>query len=408
MDSLIQEIIKREVTRQSETINLIASENYVSDEILQVLGSALTNKYSEGYPSKRYYPGNANYDEIELICQERALKLFKLDPNEWSCNVQPLSGSPANIAVYIALLQPSDTIMSLDLAAGGHLSHGHKVSASGKLWRVVNYTVNQDGIIDYNEVEKIALRERPKIIVSGFTAYPRIVKFNLFGDAAKSVGAYHLADISHIAGLVAAGFHPSPFPHADVVMTTTHKTLRGPRGALIFSRKSISPLIDRAVFPGLQGGPHNHVTAAKAVMLNEALSDDFIKYQGQIIKNAFYLSTELTELGFKLSTNGTDTHLMLIDVTPLRVDGKLAEQMLELVNITANRNSLAHDEKPLKPSGIRLGTPAVTTRGMKEPEMKLIAQFLHRLFVKKESCDTLKQDVVWLAKKFNETREQKV
>ncbi|MBI2010851.1 MAG: serine hydroxymethyltransferase [Candidatus Colwellbacteria bacterium] len=375
-DKKLERFIKAEIKRQGETLDLIASENLVSAEILKVLGSPLTNKYSEGYPGKRYYPGNFYYDEIEKLAQERALKLFGLSPKQWQVNVQPYSGSPANFAVYAALVPQGGKIMGMKLASGGHLTHGHPVSATGKFWQSFQYGVDSQGMINYEEVKKLAKKFKPNIIVSGFTAYPRKVNFKKFGEIAKSVGAYHLADISHIAGLVASKVHPSPFPWADVVTTTVHKTLRGPRGAIIFSRKELSSLVDRAVFPGLQGGPHNHVTAAMALAFFEASQPEFKKYASQIVKNARALAEALKKLGFKLSTGGTDNHLILLDVRGLRLDGMTAEKKLEKVGIIANRNSLPDDTSPFKPSGIRLGTPALTTRGMKEKEMKEVASLI--------------------------------
>ncbi|MBI2075121.1 MAG: serine hydroxymethyltransferase [Candidatus Harrisonbacteria bacterium] len=406
-DKKIEALIKKEVKRQQLTIDLIASENYASKEVLQVLGSPLQNKYSEGYPGKRYCPGNAIYDEIECLAQDRARAVFGLKAEEWGVNVQVFSGSPANIAVYVGLVPPGETIMGMGLSFGGHLSHGHPVSLSGRLWRAVHYSVNAEtGLIDYDAVRALAQKEKPKVLVSGFTAYPRQVDFKRMGEIAHEVGAYHLADISHISGLVAAGIHPSPFPHADVVMTTTHKTLRGPRGAVIFSRcstepeKNLSAKIDKAVFPGLQGGPHNNVTAAKAVAFFEALQPSFKKYQQQIVKNAKALAKEFIARGFPLLSGGTDTHLMLLDMRRFNIDGKSAEERLELAGIVANRNSLPGDDKPLKPSGVRVGTPPVTTRGMKEKEMFRIAEFFERLFVRGENPASVKKDVEKLCKKF--------
>ncbi len=391
-DKKVEKLINLEKKRQKETINLIASENFVSGDVLEALGTVLTNKYSEGYPGKRYYPGNKYYDEIENLTKERALNLFGLNPEEWASNVQAYSGSPANFEIYSALLEPGDKLMGMALTSGGHLTHGHKVSLTGKFWKAIQYVVKDDGWIDYEAVEELALKEKPKIIVSGFTAYPRAIDFKRFGEIARKTGAYHLADISHIAGLIAAGLHPSPFPYADVVMTTTHKTLRGPRGAVILAnRKSqianrygidLSNAIDKAVFPGLQGGPHNNVTAAKAVAFYEALQPNFKKYQAQIIKNAKALAEELIKLGFHLVTGGTDNHLMLIDLkksgSPLnKLDGTGAEKKLEEVGIIANRNTVPGDTSAFKPSGLRLGTPAVTTRGLKEKDMKRIAKLLY-------------------------------
>ncbi len=403
-DVELQKLIAEEVGRQNETINLIASENLASLDVLAALGSPLSNKYSEGYPGARYYPGNGIYDQIELLAQERALRLFGLSPGEWAVNVQPLSGSPANVAIYSALMAYGETFMAMGLSCGGHLSHGHKVSLSGKWWRAVHYAVDPEtGLIDYEAVRELALREKPKVIVAGFTAYPGTVDFAKFGEIAREAGAYLVADISHIAGLIAAGLHPSPYPYADVVMTTTHKTLRGPRGAVIFSRKDerkLNEKIDKAVFPGMQGGPHNNVTAAKAVAFFEALGPEFREYQKQVVENARVLAEELVAQGFSLLTSGTDTHLMLLDMRKFGVDGKSAEMILEKAGIMANRNSLPGDEKPLKPSGVRLGTPAVTTRGMKEAEMKLIASFFARLFIQKEDPQSVRGDAETLCARF--------
>ncbi len=381
-------MIRGEVKRQSETLDLIPSENYVSPEILKILGSPLSNKYSEGYPGKRYYPGNHYYDEMELLAQKRGLELFGLNGRDWGINVQPYSGSPANLAIYAALMEFGDTLMGLRLSAGGHLTHGHKVNFSGRAYKVVHYGVNEKtGLLDYEEIMRLAKANKPKVIVSGLTAYPRKIDFKKFGAIAKTVGAYHVADISHIAGLIAAGLHPDPFPYSDVVMATTHKTLRGPRGAVIFSKKIsllhttdakllISDAIDRAVFPGMQGGPHNNSTAAKARMFFEALRPDFRKYQKQIVKNSSALATALKENGFTLVTGGTDNHLMLIDLKSVGLDGLTAGKILEKNMITANRNSIPGDASPFKPSGIRIGTPAITTRGMKEKEMAVIAKLI--------------------------------
>ncbi|MDP1719254.1 MAG: serine hydroxymethyltransferase [bacterium] len=410
IDKKLKSLIAQEVKRQAETIDLIPSENYASPEILDVVGSPLMNKYSEGYPGKRYYPGNFYYDEIEKLAQDRALKAFSLSGDQWGVNVQPYSGSPANLAIYSALMEFGDTLMGLKLDSGGHLTHGHKVNFSGKAYKVVHYGVEEKtGLIDYEELEKLAKENKPKIIVSGLTAYPRKIDFERIGKIAKSVGAYHLADVSHIAGLILAGLHQSPFdsaqgkPHADVVMTTTHKTLRGPRGAVIYSKKEkvkneksdilISDAIDKAVFPGMQGGPHNNSTAAKALMFFEASQPAFKKYQEQVLKNSKKLSLALLEKGFKLLTGGTDNHLLVLDLSGSAtltasgsgLDGKMAEKMLEANNINANRNSIPGDPSPLKPSGVRIGTPAVTTRGMKEKEMEKIADWIWRILIKKES-----------------------
>ncbi len=397
-DIKLQNLIRAEIKRQEETVDLIASENLVSKEILEIIGSPLTNKYSEGYPEKRYYPGNVYYDKIERLAQVRGLKVFKLNSSDWGVNVQPHSGSPANLAIYTGLVAPGETIMGMKLAAGGHLTHGHKVSATGKFWRSVQYGVDEaNGLIDYNEIKKLAEENKPKVIISGFTAYPRQVDFKKFGEIAKSVGAYHMADISHIAGLIAGGAHPSPFPYADVVMTTTHKTLRGPRGAVIFSRKELSEKIDRAVFPGLQGGPHNNITAAIARMFYEAMQPEFKKYARQVVKNSKVLAKTLSKCGFKLISGGTDTHLILADLRGLGVDGLEAQNRLERAGIIANRNSVPGDPSPFKPSGIRIGTPSVTTRGMKEKDMIVLGGLIYNAVSNKGG---VKQEVLKLCKKF--------
>jgi len=383
-DKLLKNLIKKEIDRQKMTINLIASENYATSDVSQVLGTPLVNKYSEGYPGKRYYPGNRYYDAIENLAVERAKKIFKLG-NEWHVNVQPYSGSPANLAIYFALMNIDDTLMGLNLASGGHLTHGAKVNFSGRLYNVIPYYVDkQTGFLNYEAIKKAAIRHKPKIIVSGFSAYPRKVDFEKFGEIAKKAGAYHVADISHIAGLVASGMHPSPFPYSDVVMTTTHKTLRGPRGAIIFCRKELAHKIDQAVFPGVQGGPHNNVIAAKALAFLNASSLKFKQYQKRIVKNAAILARTLDRFGFTLVTGGTDTHLILLDLKKFNLDGFSAEKLLERFGITANRNSLLDDKSPYKPTGLRLGTPAVTSRGMKEKEMKQIGELIYRCLIKKE------------------------
>ena len=401
MDKKLWQIIEKEIKRQEETLELIPSENFVDLETLFIVGSPLMNKYAEGYPGKRYYPGNKFIDEIENLAKERALKAFKLNPDEWAVNVQPYSGSPANLAVYLALAEPGETIMGLNLFHGGHLTHGHKVSYTGKLFKSVQYGVNPETeTIDYEELEKLALEYKPKIIISGTTAYPRIIDFKRIGEIAKKVGAYHVADIAHIAGLVIAGLHPSPFPFADIVTMTTHKTLRGPRGAVIFMKKELEEKINKSVFPGLQGGPHMQTIAGIAYAFGRALKKDFFNYQKQIVKNAKFLAEELKKRGFKLYTNGTDNHLMMIDLKPLNLDGKTAENLLERANIIANRNSLPSDTLPFNPTGIRLGTPAVTSRGMKEKEMKLIAEFFERILIKKEKPEKIKKEVIKLTKMF--------
>ena len=387
-DKEIQKLIESEKKRQKSVINLIASENYVSDDVLEALGSELTNKYAEGYSEMRYYGGNEFSDKIEALTIERAKKLFKLT-SKWSVNVQPLSGSPANLAVYLALVAKGAKIMGMNLSDGGHLTHGHKVSVTGKFWTQVPYGVGGDEKLDYAEIEKIALREKPALIVCGFTAYPRVVDFKKFRQIADMVGAILLVDMSHFAGLVAGGVHPSPFPCAHVVTTTVHKTLRGPRSAIIFSRndvmikndkgeeKSISELIDKAVFPGLQGGPHLNQIAATAVALKEASSPAFEKYASQVVKNAKALSEELKKLGWRIVSGGTDTHLVLVDtwMNGAGISGKLASDKLEKEGIIVNKNTIPGETRsPVDPSGIRLGTAAETTRGKKEKDMIKIAR----------------------------------
>lgn len=406
MNKKIAYLIQQESARQNKTIDLIPSENLMSYDVLKVLASPLANKYSEGYPGKRYYPGNVFCDEIENMAKELALKAFGLNSDKWAVNVQSYSGSPANLAVYVGLINPGDTLLGMELASGGHLTHGHKVSITGKIFNAVQYKIEPDGKIDYKKIADIAKEYRPKIIISGTTAYPRKINFKKFGEIAKSVGAYHLADISHIAGLVLTKNHESPFKHADVVTMTTHKTLRGPRGAIIISKREplkteegkINEAIDKAVFPGLQGGPHNNQTAAIAQSFYENLKPSFKKYGDQIIKNAKALEIELKNKGFKLVTGGTDNHLLLIDLRNFEISGKDAENMLEKNSIIANRNSVPGDKSPFNPSGIRLGTPSVTTRGMKEKDMIKIANFIYKAVVLKED---VKLGVEKLAHKYS-------
>lgn len=374
IDPKIYRLIKLEEKRQKECLNLIPSENYTSKAVLEALGSVLTNKYSEGYPQKRYYGGNQYIDKIETLTIERAKKLFGAE----HANVQPYSGSPANLAVYFALLSPGAKIMGMDLASGGHLTHGSPVNFSGKFYHFIPYSVDeQTGFLNYDQIEKLAKKTKPKMIVCGATSYPRIIDFKRFAQIAHSIGAYCLADIAHIAGLVVAGYHPSPFPYADVVTTTTHKTLRGPRGAIIMCKKDLSDKIDRAVFPGIQGGPHNHQTAAIAVCLKEAQKAEFKKYVGQLVKNAKVLAEELKNQGLKLVSGGTDNHLILVDLRNLNLTGKEAQEILEQANIIVNKNVIPGEpRKPWDPSGIRLGTPAVTSLGLKEKEMKEIGRII--------------------------------
>lgn len=380
-DPTIYKLIKDEEKRQKQVLEMIPSENYTSKEVMEALGTILVDKYSEGYPKKRYYQGNKVIDRVEILAEERAKKLFKVP----YVNVQPYSGSPANSAVFLALLEPlKDKIMGLSLSFGGHLTHGSAVSFSGKYFKSVPYTLNQNGLLDYDQIEVIALRERPKLIICGFTAYPRLIDFKRFGQIADKVGAYLLADISHIGGLVAAGVHPSPVPYVDVIMTTTHKTLRGPRGAMLMVTNKglkkdpeLSDKIDKAVFPGLQGGPHDNQTAAIAVALGEALKPTFKSYCAQVVKNSKKLAEELIKYDFKLVGNGSDNHLILIDLTNKNVNGALAAFALEVAGIVVNKNAVPNDQNPpFYPSGIRLGTPAITTRGMKEQEMVKIASWI--------------------------------
>jgi glycine hydroxymethyltransferase len=395
-DQKIYSLILKELCRQRESIRLIPSENYVSKAVLEATGSILTNKYSEGYPKKRYYEGQEFIDQIEEEACRRACALFGSD----HANVQPYSGSPANLEVYFALLKPGEKIMGMSLPHGGHLTHGWKVSATSKFFTSAQYTLNpKTKLLDYDEILKLAKKEKPKIIVAGATAYPRQIDFTKFREIADEVGAYFLADIAHIAGLIVAGFHQSPIPLADVVTTTTHKTLRGPRGAMILCKEKYATKIDRAVFPGLQGGPHNNTTAAIAVALSEASQPDFKKYVGQIIKNAKVLAEELLRYGFDLVTGGTDNHLILVDMTNKGLSGKQASKALASANIECNCNTVPYDTRPpFDPSGIRLGTPAVTSRGMKEKEMKMIAFWINKVI---ENTDNIKE----IKKIKNEVRE---
>ena len=380
-DSTIYKAIKAEEKRQQETLMLIPSENYASKAVLEASGSVLTNKYAEGYAHKRYYQGNVFVDDVEDTAVERAKKVFGVP----HVNVQPYSGSPANSAVQFALLNVGDTVMGLALSSGGHLTHGHpNVTFSGKFFRSVQYSVGKDGWLDYEEIAKLAKKEKPKLIIAGTTAYPRILQWKKFAAIAESVGAYLMADIAHIAGLVAAGAHPSPVPYVHRVTTTTHKTLRGPRGAMIMVTKKglqkdaeLASKIDRAVFPGLQGGPHNHTTAGIAVALKEAMTPGFKKYGMQVVKNAKALAQELMSKGFELLSGGTDNHLMLVDLRNKQVSGRLAAVALEYAGLILNYNSVPFDTNPpLFPSGVRLGTPGMTSRGMKEKEMKKVAGWI--------------------------------
>ena len=390
-DKKIQEAIEREAERQLYNIELIASENYVSRDVLEAAGSILTNKYAEGYPSKRYYGGCVHVDEIEEIARERAKQLF----NAEHANVQPHSGSQANMGVYLSVLQPGDTVLGMNLTAGGHLTHGHPLNFSGTLYRFVDYGVTKDSeTIDYEEVRRVALKEQPKLIVAGASAYPRVIDFEKFREIADEVGAYFMVDMAHIAGLVAAGEHPSPVPYADFVTKTTHKTLRGPRGGLILCKKEHAALLDKKVFPGMQGGPLMHIIAAKAVCLQEAMQPEFKDYAKQVIANCAVMSNTLKEEGFRIVSGGTDNHLILVDVkSSLDMSGKLAEKLLDEAGITCNKNTIPFEtEKPFVTSGIRLGTAAMTTRGFKENEFRQVALWISRV-LKNAEDEAVREEV---------------
>lgn len=369
--------IQYELERQSNQLELIASENIVSSAVLEAQGSIFTNKYAEGYPNRRYYGGCDYTDEVESLAIQRAKEIF----NAEYANVQPHSGSQANMAVYFATLKPGDKVLGMDLAHGGHLTHGASVSFSGKLFNFISYGVKRDTeTIDMDEVERIAFENRPRMIVAGASAYPRIIDFERFRHIADQIGALFMVDMAHIAGLVAAGVHPSPIPYADFVTTTTHKTLRGPRGGLILAKEKHAKVLDSNIFPGIQGGPLVHVIAAKAVAFKEAMSQDFVVYQKQVVKNANVLATELNRRGFRIVSNGTDNHLMLIDLSSKDITGKMAEHLLEDAGLTVNKNAIPFDtQSRFVTGGIRLGTPAVTTRGLKEPEMVMIADWINRV-----------------------------
>lgn len=388
-DPDIYNLIQKEISRQSEGLEMIPSENHTSGAVLEALGSRLTDKYSEGYPGMRYYGGCENVDMVENLARDRAKQLF----GATHANVQPHSGCPANFAVYFALIDPGDTVLGLKLFHGGHMTHGLKLNFSGTIYHSVQYGCRPDGYIDVDEMRRLAHEHKPKLIVSGGSAYPRTYEWDKYQEIANEVGAYHLADMSHVAGLVAGGQHPNPVGVADVVTTTTHKTLRGPRGAIILcngnpstplqaverSKENIPTLVDRAIIPGIQGGPHNHQTAAIAVALKEALQPEFKEYAAQVVKNAKTLGSELLALGYELMTGGTETHLLLIDMTNKGLTGKQAEAALGKAGITVNKNTIPHDpRKPFDPSGIRMGTPALTTRGMKEAEMQTVAKLIDR------------------------------
>ncbi|HPY56494.1 MAG TPA: serine hydroxymethyltransferase [Sedimentibacter sp.] len=398
-DNELYLFIMEEKERQRINIELIASENFVSDTVLQAMGSHLTNKYAEGYPGKRYYGGCEFVDKVENLAIERAKKIFGAD----HVNVQPHSGSNANLGVYFAVLKPGDKILGMDLSHGGHLTHGSPINLSGSYFNVVFYGVNRETeTIDYDQIREIAKKERPKLIVAGASAYPRIIDFKAFRDIADEIDSYFMVDMAHIAGLVAAGLHPNPVDYADFVTTTTHKTLRGPRGGMILCRQEFAQKIDKAIFPGTQGGPLMHIIAAKAACFKEVLDDEFVLYQQQVIKNAKKLSEELMNKGFRLVSGGTDNHLMLVDVRNKNLTGKEAEKILDEIHITTNKNTIPFDtQSPFITSGIRIGTPAVTTRGMKEAEMIELADIMDSALSKKENESMLKERVLKLTSKFS-------
>ncbi len=399
IDPQVADAIEAEVNRQRNKIELIASENFVSNAVIEAMGTPLTNKYAEGYPGKRYYGGCECVDIVENLARERACKLFGAD----HANVQPHSGAQANLAVFFAFLEPGDTVLSMNLAHGGHLSHGSPVNISGKYYNIVPYGVSEDtNTIDYDEIRRLALENKPKLILAGASAYPRTIDFAKFGEIAKEVGAYLMVDMAHIAGLVAAGLHPNPVPYADFVTTTTHKTLRGPRGGLILCKEEYAKQIDKAVFPGIQGGPLMHVIAAKAVCLGEALSDEFKAYQAQIVKNAAAMAKTFKENGIPLVSGGTDNHLMLLNLTDMELTGKEAEHRLDEVGITANKNAIPFDTKsPFITSGVRIGTPAVTSRGMKEEDMVEIATLVAMTLKDYETkADEIRARVAVLCEKY--------
>ena len=397
-DPAVADAMNLELGRQRHNLELIASENIVSPAVMAAMGSVLTNKYAEGYPGKRYYGGCEYVDIVEQIAIDRAKELFGAQ----GANVQPHSGAQANMAAYSAVLEPGDTVMGMSLAHGGHLSHGSPVNASGKLYNFIPYGVNDDGFIDYDELQKLADENKPKMIVAGASAYPRIIDFERIGKIAKSVGAYFMVDMAHIAGLVAAGLHPSPVPYADIVTTTTHKTLRGPRGGLILCTEELLPAINKAIFPGNQGGPLMHIIAAKAVCFGEALKPEFKEYQRQLLANSKAMADGLTSRGLNLVSGGTDNHLMLLDLRGTGVTGKELEHRLDSVNITANKNAVPNDpEKPFVTSGVRLGSAAVTTRGLKEEDMAKIAEYIYLCITDYEAKkDEIKAGVAEICKKY--------
>ena len=390
-DEEIYEQIKKEEERQKHNIELIASENFVSEAVLEAVGSILTNKYAEGYPNARYYGGCEYIDQIEELARNRAKELFGAE----HANVQPHSGSQANMAVYMTVLQPGDTVLGMDLSNGGHLTHGSKVNFSGKLYNFIAYGVKEDGYIDYEDVEKKAIEYKPKLILAGASAYPRKIDFKKFREIADKIGAYFMVDMAHIAGLVCAGEHESPVPYADFVTSTTHKTLRGPRSGLILCKEQYAKALDKTIFPGIQGGPLEHVTAGKAVCFKEAMQPEFKQYAHQVVLNARKLAEELVKRDFNLVSGGTDNHLMLIDLRNKGLTGKEATLLLDEVNITVNKNAVPNDpEKPMITSGIRIGTPAVTTRGLKEEDMVKLAEAIDLTLQKTEKGKAKAKEIV--------------
>lgn len=397
VDKEVYDAIQSELQRQQNTLELIASENFVSQAVLEATGSVLTNKYAEGYSGKRYYGGCANIDKVESLAIERVKKLFGAE----HANVQPHCGANANLAVYFAVLKPGDKVLGMSLSNGGHLTHGSPVNISGAFFDFASYGVDENGFIDYDNVLEIAKKEKPKLIVAGASAYPRIIDFAKFREIADQVGAYLMVDMAHIAGLIIAGLHPSPVPYADFVTSTTHKTLRGARGGLILCKEKYAKMIDKAVFPGTQGGPLEHVIAGKAVAFKEALSPEFKEYQIQIVKNAKALAEALKKYGFDLVSDGTDNHLMLLDLTNKNISGKEYEGILEEIGITVNKNTIPNETRsPFITSGIRIGTPNITTRGMKEEQMEQIAYIMSRILSNPEEKEQLKAQVSALARQF--------